>query len=468
MATTKSMRTKLLLSICIVALTTASRAQLPTARIDSAMKVAYDYGIFNGNILVAKGNAILYQKSFGFADNRKDRALRPDTKFDIGSISKEFNGVGIMLLKEKGLLTLESSVSEFFPEFAAWAKKVKIKHLINYTSGIPRLPGDSPNGNDSLLYVDLKRLDQLGFEPGTRYEYSHINVYLQRRIIEKLSKRSYAAFIKENIFIPLGMTHAAVDYPTTSADMAQAFDDDGKATPYPDYFKGWTRLPIGDLYIWEKALWGGQVISTESLKELALAFGSGESSLGRVVITNGRFERHSHQGSNFNYEAVVSTSFTDSITVILMTNSQQLKVQALSAMLMHIVRNEPFTVPKKSLYLSIRSKLLENVEAGLNYYRELKANQSDRYDFSSEIPDLLNAGKYLQRRKLLKEAIRVYEVALQLDGRKEDLSYAHELLGDAFDELGDKANALIHYQKANALDPKNKNAESKYKNLQGN
>lgn len=462
------MNQKRLLFLFAGLLPLTSKAQLPTARIDSAMKVAYDYGIFNGNILIAKSNTVLYQKSFGFADNRKDRALTPDTKFDIGSISKEFNGAGIMILKEKGLLTLETSVAELFPEFAAWAKKVKIKHLINYTSGIPKLSWNSPAGNDSLLYVDLKKLQALDFEPGTRYDYNYINVYLQHRIIERLSKSSYAAFIKDNIFIPAGMKQAIVDHPTTSADMARAFDNDGIATSYPDNFKGWVRLTALDLYLWEIALWNRKIIAEQSLKELAVAFGSGESSLGRVVTTDGRFERHSHQGSNFNYEAVVSNSFSDSITIVLMTNSQQMKVQALNAMLLHILRNEPFTVPKKSLYLSIRTKLLENTEDGLKYYQELKANQSDRYDFSSEIPDLLNAGKYLQRRKKLQEAIRVYQVALQLDGRKEDLSYAHELMGDAFDELGDKANALIHYQKATELDPKNKNAESKYKSLQGN
>lgn len=445
-----------------------SNGQLPGTTIDSAMKVAYEYGVFNGNILIAKGNTILYQQSLGFANNRKDRVLNSDSKFDIGSISKEFNGVGMMILKERGLLTLESTVSEFFPEFSGWAKKVKIKHLINYTSGIPALSWNSPAGNDSLLYVDLAKLKELDFEPGTRYDYNYINVYLQHRIIERLSKSAYATFIKENIFVPAGMKSSMVDYPTSSPDMAQAFDNDGVATPYPDKFRGWVRLTAEDLYRFENALWNKKIVSEASLKELAVAFGSGESSLGRVVSVNGKFERHSHQGSNFNYEAVVSNSFNDSITIVLMTNSQQMKVQALNAMLLHILRNEPFTIPKKSLYLSIRTKLLEDVDAGLTYYRELKARHSDEYDFSSEIPDLLNAGKYLQRRKRLKEAIRVYEVALQLDGRKEDLSYAHELMGDAFDEWGDKANAVTHYQKATVLDPKNKNAESKYKSVQGN
>ncbi len=438
------------------------KAQSLVARIDSAMKVAHSNGVFNGNVLIVKNGRILYQQSFGFADNRKNRALTQDMKFDIGSVSKEFNGAGIMILKEKGLLKMESPLADFFPEFGAWAKKVRIKHLINYTSGIPKLSGNSPGANDSLIYADLKQLDHLDFEPGTRYDYNYVNVYLQHRIIERLSGVGYAIFIRENIFAPAGMKHSFVDYPTTAADMAQAFDENGSATPYSNNFKGWVRLPAYDLYLWQKALWSGRIISTESLKELAVAFSGGESSLGRVVMEEGKFIRHSHQGSNFNYEAVVSNTFADSVTIVLMTNNQQMKVQALNAMLLHILKNEAFVIPKKSLYLSIRGRLLENVESGLQYYRELKASHQDHYDFSTEIADLLNSGKYLHRRKLVKEAIRVYQTAVQLQGRNEDLSYGYELLGDAFTDAGEKQNAVMNYKKAVELDPKNKNAAAKY------
>lgn len=362
--------------------------KIPFSRIDSIMQVAYGYGIFNGNILIAKNGEVIYQKSFGFADGRKENPLNLSMKFDVGSISKEFNGVGIMLLKERGKLSLSTPLSVFFPEFPAWAQKIQIKHLINYTSGIPQSPGSIAYGGDSPLYDFLKKTDSLSFEPGTQYDYNYADVYLQRQIIERVSKMTYADFIKKNIFDKAGMKASLVDYPVSSQDMAQSFNDEGIHTPYPAHFTGYIRFPIHDLFLWEKALWNVQIISQESLMQLSSVFPTGESSLGRVTFINGRPEKHTHQGSNSNYEALVTKTFGDDVIIVMMTNNQQLKVQALSETLSHALQNDTFTIPRKSFYLSVREKLLINVDEGLAYYKDLKNNHADVYDFSFEVPEL--------------------------------------------------------------------------------
>lgn len=439
--------------------------QIPFSRIDSIMQVASSYGIFNGNILIAKNDEVIYQKSFGFADGKKENPLNLSMKFDVGSISKEFNGVGIMLLKERGKLSLSAPLSQFFPEFPAWAQKIQIKHLINYTSGIPQSPGSIAYGGDASLYDFLKKTDSLSFEPGTQYDYNYADVYLQRQIIERISKMTYADFIEKNIFDKAGMKDSSVDYPVSSQDMAQSFDDEGVHTPYPANFKGYVRFPIHDLFLWEKALWSGQIISKQSLMLLSSAFATGESSLGRVSFINGRPEKHSHQGSNSNYEALVTKKFGNDIIIVMMTNNQQLKVQALGETLSRALQNDTFTIPRKSFYLSIREKLLMNVDDGLAYYKELKNNHADIYDFSFEVPDLLNSGKFLQRRKKNNEAIKVFEVAIKLKAKKEDLSYAYELMGDSYNSLGQQESALENYKKATELDEGNKNAASKYQKL---
>ena len=118
----KAKATVAVLALCIVVQT--GRAQKDKS-IDSLMKEAYGRGIFNGNILVSQKGKTVYQNSFGYADGKKSRALTKDLKFDIGSISKEFNGVAIMQLSEKGLLSLEDNVSIYFPEFSPWAKEVR-------------------------------------------------------------------------------------------------------------------------------------------------------------------------------------------------------------------------------------------------------------------------------------------------------------------------------------------------------
>lgn len=428
------------------------------AQIDSLMKGAFERGIFNGNILVYHQGKKIYQRSFGFADLRKKIPLSAEMKFDIGSISKEFNGVAIMMLKEKGMLTLDDPISDFFPNFPDWAKKVKIRHILNYTSGIPIL-GTQYDGSDSLILKSLQDLKNLAAEPGNTYIYNHINVSLQRRIIEKLSGLTYAEYVGQNIFNPLKMVQSVVDLPIESAGMAQAFDESGNHTPYGQQgVKGWIRLPINDLYKWINALATHKLITAQSLKELGENFPGGESSLGTTNFKGNTLTFHQHQGSNSNYEAAFYHNVTEKIIILMMTNNQQMKVWPLKTAIVQILNRQAFEIPKKSLYLTIRDKFLNDFDEGMRFYKELKANSRDRYDFSFEIGDLISTGKYLQRRSNFNEAIKIYKVAATLNYDPKDLSYAHELIGECYLKLNDKQNALLSYQNAIFHNPLNKNA----------
>lgn len=426
--------------------------------IDSLMKEAHSRGIFNGNILVWQKGKIVYQNSFGYADGKKSRPLTADLKFDIGSISKEFNGVAIMQLNERGLLSLEDSLAMYFPEFSAWAKEVRIKHLINYTSGIPVSSG-AADGTDSLIYLRLLEMKALTAPPGTVYIYNHINVYLQRRIIEKVSKLTYANYLSKNLLQPAGMKDTRIDYPVSGKEMAQAFDNEGNTAHYQQLMTGWVRLTIGDFLKWTNALHAGKLITKKSLRELGRNFPGGESSLGSTEYRNDTLIWHQHQGSNSNYEAAIYSYLPEDITIILMTNNQQMKVLPLKAAIMNILQDKPFTTPKKSLYLSIRDKMLSNVDEGIRYYQALRQNEQDRYDFSFEIGDLISAAKYVQRRNKFNDAIRILKIAVTLNANAKDISYAYELIGDNFRLLKNKPEAIVNYQQAITVFPGNSNAK---------
>lgn len=426
-------------------------------QIDSVMQLAYHRGIFNGNVLVAWKGKVIYQKSLGYADGNKTRPLNLSMKFDIGSISKEFNGVGILMLEERGKLSLEDSLAKFFPEFPAWAKTIKIKHLINYTSAIPIL-GPAADSTDVLVYQNLLRLPTLAAKPGNIYIYNHVNVVLQRLVIEKVSGLSYADFIRKNLLQPAGMKASLMDYPVYADGVAKAFDETGSTTYYPQGVKGWVRLPVRDLYNWIRALHSNKLINERSLKLLAESFPGGESSLGTVDYDGDLLTWHQHQGSNFNYEAAFYTNLPEQITIVMMTNNQQMKVWPIKTTILNILHHQAFTVPKKSLYLTIRDRMLKDTDDGLAYYQKLKATSQEQYDLSFEIGDLISTGKYLQRRKKLDEAIKVFRAALQLKAKPEDLSYGYELIADCYREKGIITQAATNYRKAVELNPKNKNA----------
>ncbi len=106
-------------------------------QIDSLMKRSAQTGAFNGNVLVAKNNKIIYDASFGFTDASKTKKLTPDYRFHIGSITKEFTAVALMQLQEQGRLKIEDHVSRYMPEFPQWANKVTIKTYCSIRAEFP-------------------------------------------------------------------------------------------------------------------------------------------------------------------------------------------------------------------------------------------------------------------------------------------------------------------------------------------
>lgn len=459
-------RILLVLVTNVVALLPAT-AQSPTQlkRMDSLMQVSNNRGVFNGTILVARNGHVIYDKAWGFADAGQTRPLTTAMLFDIGSISKEFNGVSIMLLKEGGKLKLEDPVAKYMPGLPGWASKVQLKHLINYTSGLPNFTVQSDE-TDAQLLDSINALKSLRFEPGTAYTYAHANVYLQKRIIEKVSGMSYTAFVNRYIFKPCGMKHSIMDASLDRPDVAKAFDNDHQPTPYIQLTSGFPRLTTADLYTFVTRLEAFQIISRDSFDQLALNFPGGESSLGTTGFEDGHLQWHRHQGSNSNYEALVYTDQVQGVSMVLETNNQNFKVDAIKTAILHILKDEPFEVPKKSVYLDIRDKVLHNMDQGLAFYRDIKANGQDKYDFHSEAADLISTGKYLQRRNRFNDAIKIYALAVPLCVRPTDTSYAYELTAECYLKKGDKVQATTWYEKALAADANNKNAKGMLSGLQ--
>lgn len=437
--------------------TIAQQTQLK--RIDSLMHVANDRGVFNGTILVAQNGQVIYHKAWGYADASKTKPLTTNMLFDIGSISKEFNGVSILLLKEQGKLKLEDPVSKYVPGLPDWAGKVQLKHLISYTSGLPNFTAQSDETDEQLLNY-LKGLKALSFEPGTAYIYAHANVYLQKRVIEKVSGIPYAAFADQYIFQPCGMNHSIMDADLNTPNVAKAFDNDFKFTPYIQLTTGFPRLTTADLYKFVTRLEAFKIISQDSFNQLAVNFPGGESSLGTTGFKDGKLQWHRHQGSNSNYEALIYTDHVQGVSIVMETNNQNFKVDAIKTAILHILKNDPFTVPKKSVYLDIRDKVLINLDQGLAFYREIKAHAQDKYDFSFEAGDLISTGKYLQRRNRYDDAIRIYALAAPLCVRSADTSYAYELTAECYLKKADRMQAKTWYTKALATDSLNKNAAS--------
>ncbi|MCB0553854.1 MAG: beta-lactamase family protein [Phaeodactylibacter sp.] len=169
-------------------------------------------------VLVMKGEDILFSKGYGLADLGTGEKITPNTLFNLGSISKTFVANGILILKDEGKLTLNDSLSMYFPDFKhpEIADKVQIKHLLSHTSG---LPDNRAVDEDSIFYLTakdeenfapIKQNDSLHFEPGQWFEYSNPAFNGLALIIERVSGEKWQDFIRERILVPSDMPTSTI------------------------------------------------------------------------------------------------------------------------------------------------------------------------------------------------------------------------------------------------------------------
>jgi len=428
--------------------------------LDFLMKSANEIGIFNGNVIVSEKGKIIYQASFGFADYTKSKTLNSESHMPIGSITKEFNSVGILLLEEKGKLSLEDKVSDYLTDLPNWANKIQVKHLLQYTSGLPRVSN----------LEEINKVEKLEFEPGTGYIYSNANIFLQQKLIKEITNLSYEDFLKNEIFKTLKITGGETPKDSIlTPNMAGSFDNDYKETTFI-HGGGEMYFSVGDLYNWVKGLHSNKIINKNSLTILAKSFDkNSESSLGNTVIENNVITEHSHQGSGNNYESYIYHKLKNEIIIVLITNNQNFKLGTITESITNILEDKPFTVPKKSIYLDIRGKLLDNFKNGISFYEQIKSTQKEKYDFTNEVADLINTGKYLMRRNRFEDAIKILEIGTTVDLKNVNgISNAYSLIGECNMKMKHTDLAILNLKKALEVDANNKNAEEMLKRIEMN
>ncbi|HKI79741.1 MAG TPA: serine hydrolase [Ignavibacteriaceae bacterium] len=431
--------------------------------IDSLMRVSYNRGVFNGNILVARNNKIIYQNEFGYSDASKSKALNRNSIFNIGSIGKEFNAVALMILKEKGLITLDDSISKYGLQLPEWSTKVTIRHLLKYTSGLPKINWNRVK-NDEDIYADLKNLEHLNFEPGSDYLYSNNNVFLQRRIVEKVSGMSFNDFIQKNILIPSNMLDAVLDATPKNPRLVAAFNNDMvNDRPMDIEFSGWVYPTANDMYNWISSLHSDRIISKESLILLFDSYSkNSESALGKGIFENKELLFHEHQGSSFNYESFIHYNVNEDLSIILMTNNKNFKLREIAESIENISNGSPFSIPQKSIYLTIRQKCYNNINEGIELYKSLKKNDPNAYNFSNE-NELNQLGYKLMEKNQIQDAIKIFKLNIS---EFPNSANAYDSIGEAYYLNGNNDLAIVNYKKSLELNPNNSNAIEMIKKIQ--
>ncbi|MET7019943.1 serine hydrolase domain-containing protein [Bacillus mycoides] len=230
---------------------------------------------FNGTVLVTDKNNVVLRKGYGYA-NVKDKVLTtPRTKYRIGSITKTVVAISILQLREKGKLNIEDNVNKYIPSFPA-DKNITLRNLLTHTSGLLDQGQGSVDAASRLKLVTWIGAQKLQFPAGTGWKYTDYNYMVLAYIVEKISNKPLAEYVKENIFTPVEMNESGMGA-TLPEDifLAEGYtkkDNELIATPRLKmnwlYGCGEMYTTVEDMKRLDEAIMDGKLISKQSLSDM--------------------------------------------------------------------------------------------------------------------------------------------------------------------------------------------------------
>jgi CubicO group peptidase (beta-lactamase class C family) len=232
------------------------------------------------SVLVIRDGERIIEKAYGYANLEERTPAAPDTNYRLASVTKQFTAAAVLLLAEDGRIQIDDRARRWLPELPATLDIVTVRHLLTHTSGVIDYEDVMPASTTTQLR-DADVLEILSsqpntyFAPGAGYRYSNSGYALLALIVERASGKSFATFLAERIFRPLGMTHT-VAYEDGVSTVAR------RAYGYSATAQGWTRTDqsptsavlgdggvytsIADLAKWDAALYDDRLLSRASLR----------------------------------------------------------------------------------------------------------------------------------------------------------------------------------------------------------
>jgi CubicO group peptidase (beta-lactamase class C family)/uncharacterized protein YneR len=252
-----------------------------SAQIDKLLSDVYKPGQPGAAVLVKKQGKVILRKGYGLANLELNVPIEPDMIFRLGSITKQFTAVAILMLAEEGKLSLQDEITRFLPDYPTQGNKITVEHLLTHTSGIKSytdLPEWLPLQRKDMSVseiIDLAKDKPMEFAPGERWKYCNSGYILLGAIIEKVSGKTYADFLQERIFGPLGLKSTCYD--STSRIIPRripgytkgndGFENASYLSMSQPYAAGSLASSVDNLAAWTESLLAGKLIKRETLEK---------------------------------------------------------------------------------------------------------------------------------------------------------------------------------------------------------
>lgn len=317
-------------------------------QIDQIMQAHSASGDFSGVALVARRGKVLYQHAFGLANREWNVPNDLDTKFEIGSMTKQFTAMLVLQMVNEDKLRLDGRLSDYLPYYRQdTGKQITISELLSHTSGVPNftsLPGfldgsESRAHHTVLEFVQKYCSGNLLFTPGTKFEYSNSGYFLLGAILEQVSGESYEDLLQRRIFDPLGMknsgyTHTETLIPRRSAGYERTSLGFRNARFYDmsiPFSAGALYSTAGDLLLWDQALYTEHLLAAK-LRELMFKPNLEDYGYGWVMLIPASGAPYAgesipmHGGAIFGFQSVIQRIIQHQELIVLLDNDDDPKL----------------------------------------------------------------------------------------------------------------------------------------------
>lgn len=354
--------------------TSSPSGRVLAAKVDEYLNAAMKVKRFAGTVLIARNGQPLVSKGYGMANIEDGAANTPQTKFRLGSVTKQFTSMAVMMLQEQGKLSVSDLACKYVPDCPAAWQPITIRQLLTHTAGIPNytaLPEFRNFARTRMTVpaiVDLFKNQPLDFTPGEKYSYSNSGYILLGYIIERASGKTYQDFLRENIFGPLGMVNSGYDGTMLLIHRAAgyAFDANSNSEINSGYIDmsvphaaGALYSTVGDLLLWDQALYSERLLSRKSLDEMFTPFKSNYA-YGWSVGKEGDRRTISHGGSIYGFASYIARYPDDRVTVIVLTNHEGAPAGAVARDLAAMAFGAPYKIPTELKIVAVAPSVLDS------------------------------------------------------------------------------------------------------------
>jgi len=341
------------------------------SRVDEYIHAHLKMNRFSGSVLIAQKGKILLSKGYGLANYELKAPNKSQTKFLLGSITKQFTAMVIMQLQEKGLLSVDDALNKYIPDYPQ-GEKITIHHLLTHTSGIPNFTSFPEYTKTMMLpssveeTIERFKNKKLEFTPGEKHSYSNSGYIVLGYIIEKVSKKSYEDYLKENILQPLNMEDTGYGHnlpvlKNRAAGYSLAKDDLANAS-YIDmtipHAAGALYSTVEDLYLWDRTLYTEKLISKSSLDKMFTPF-KDNYGYGWGISKLFGHKRISHGGGINGFTTNISRYTDDDVCIIVLSNFDHSSTGKISRDLAAIVFREKYELPKERIEIKIDPQIYD-------------------------------------------------------------------------------------------------------------